>query len=356
MDTLDQLREAALRNLPTGSDPEAIDKAIEQQRTLAETLKLQAEASNTDRLAKADNRRFSLTILASLLGALAVLLGLGPQACQIVTNARLQREANDATNLREALKLIASDKPREEQAGSIVLTSLLHSSSQATTARTAVLTALTNSPDEESFDTLLQALADTTTWLNLGDLVDLQHRLLTAIWRASHPSGVAVDNARVTLLQNRELRLETILVSFLNNPHGKPPACAINLADVTLSDKDLSKLDLRGAILTRASLNNCTLNQESLERADVTYVDLKEATLDNVARANGSKWYATAWWRAASMHPLLVEYLASHYQLNPAVLYRIGDQYKKQGRVDYDDGVRHLLGRAPLSQTPPPQP
>lgn len=330
MTTPAELSQALLDTVTERKDHDTVDKIVGAVKTLAETEKLRlegekfrVEAANMARVASSANRRFFLTVLAPSLSALAVLLALGVQVRQVNQTATLQRETNDATNLREALKLVESKEPREALAGSLFLTSLLRSPNYGLTARAVVISVLANAPDKNTFIILLRALLATSSWNNLTDIVHVGRSIDDARYSLSHPTADVVPTlptANGTVLDAESSDVSDGLCQFLLD-HTRPSNVRLDLQTVPLGYENLSGVNFSGANLTHAVFIGATLRRTNLAGATVTSADLNNADLDEVVAFESSNWEGTAWWRAKTIGPKLLVYLKTRYPFSSTAAY-----------------------------------
>jgi hypothetical protein len=319
---------------------------IEAIKVLAETEKLNAEAakfredtSNAKRMAREDVRRFTITVLAPSISALAVLLALGVQIYQVNKNSTLQREMNEASSLRETLKLAGSTKPSEVYAGALFLTSMLKSPNYGATARSISINLLAHTAEPKSFEALFGALAASTTIENFADLARLSKNLTNGLvdsrrrieaQRTGKPEFSPQFNIRPEDLEramNDEVRMvaDGIIAFIRRTPRNDGQM--LNLADANLSVQKLKNLNL----------SNSDISGASFEESEVDGADLS-----NIKAFDDSDWSNVEWWRAKAIGAELLEYLKTTYPFEPSLKYRTPQGFEPSKEEDFQRDLKRL--------------
>lgn len=297
------------------------DKAMaETQKLRNEAEKFREEAANIARVAKADSRRFQLTVLAPLITALAVAMGLGIQVWQVNRNAQQQREANESAQFREAISLVSSKDPLQSIAGAVLVKRLTRSETYKAEARQIEIGVLSRSSLVDSFNLFFPEIEKATGCDNYGELVQVSRNLRQA-YRAE---GEIIEHEE---LQNK------------NRPEGKA-FDAVLAEHRRLHDQLSDELDLVSAALA-TRLKTCSANSLDLRgvyfwNEDFSKLNFREAQLDSAEFANssvdaadfsqvksfkGSYWALTPWWHANRLNADLLRYLVADYPFEEGTNY-----------------------------------
>jgi hypothetical protein len=296
----------------------AMKTLAEGEKFQAEAVKLEREADNIERLKRSDNRRFTITVLAPSISAMAVVLALAVQVYQINENMVLQRETNDATNLREDLKLAASSNGNQAFAGSLALTSMLRSPTYGNAARAIAINVLTHSAEVKSFGIIFDEILNYTNWDNIRDLVRLSADLTSGLvdargrvddknaGRPAKPSMVNLDPEIIAAALNDEVDIVAHGIIRYFRTHSRASVLAVDLDGINFSNQDLNGLNL-----SKAKIPNAILNQATVVGAN----------LSDVIEFEGSEWSAVEWWKARFMSRSLLDYLKKQYPFSADVSY-----------------------------------
>jgi hypothetical protein len=317
----------------------AIKDLAEAEKLNAEAGKLREETSSVQRLAHQDARRFTITVLAPSISALAVVLALGVQVYQINKNSTLQREMNEGSSLRETLKLAGSTKATEALTGTLFLTSMLNSPSYGATARSISLNLLVHIADPTSFEALFSALAASTTLENFSDLSRLSRRLTDGLsdsrrkiadQEAEKPTTPSQGKISPKLLEaslNEEVRMvaDSIIAFIRRTPRN-----------------GTQMLDLRGANLSTQDLRNLNLSNTDISGATFADSTVVGIDLSNVKTFDDSTWSGVEWWRAKNIGSELLEYLKKEYPFNSSSQYTTPQGFQPSNPEDFARDLQRL--------------
>lgn len=318
----------------------AIKSLAESQKLDAEALKLKEDTANIQRLSKADARRFSLTVLAPSLSAIAVVLAVGVQVFQVNRNAEIQRELNEATTLRETLKLAASEKSSEAFAGSLFLTSMLSSVNYGSTVRSISLNILTHTAEAKGFQALFDAIQLTTTSETIRDLARLSEQLTGGLSeirtyisdKASGkqtlmilPRGIVPQQIESNLNEEVKIVGEGILAIVRKTPQSF--VGPLQLQGSNLSSRDVSGMTFPSTDLTGASLASAIVD---------------DADLSKVVSIQSSNWEGVEWWRLKAISSESLAYLTKTFPFSPETEYATKSAIKPMSSTDVEVQTKRL--------------
>jgi hypothetical protein len=331
-------------------DVAAAEKAASVWRAAAEAEKLEydgervrLEAAGIRRAARSESRRFWVSVLAPLISALAVVAALWVQMYQINRNSGLQRESNDATSFRDAIKMIVSPDRDARVGGAMLLTVLLHSDTYGSTARQTSVGILSQPLDTDSFQIILRPFAAATNWDNVGDLVHITENLDRADTQVTNQLD-ALKNAHASRQVGSESPSSSSTIEQLEKDHNlleeelrysgqvlarmvkqkRPASQPLDLSRAYLFAVDLEEADLHNTVLTGARFVSCKVDK---------------ADFSNAKWPADSGWSGTAWWRAKSVSPELFDYLKTEYAYSG----KPGDYPEDEtSQQDYDQETARL--------------
>lgn len=314
-----------------------LHSAAETRKLDAEARKLELEAANIRRAERDEKTKFWVPTSAPLITALAVAAGLWIQVDQVNKNSRQQRASNDAAQFSEAVKMAGSDNVLQSIAGATLIDRFLQSDDYKDQARQVEIGVLSTSRHSDTFKLFFARVSGSVSWDNYRDIVQISQGI-SEIWLANYnrlldlrsmkkvDPGIAKEIKRLDNENDQVLREITqttaALVQLLRSGHvaGIKP----DLTGVMLSNADLSSVDLTGAIVTGTQFANCVLT---------------DTTLAGVEQFKGSDWAGTAWWRAKTIDPKLLDFLEKSWKYSPSSVY-FGDGTKNT--QEYQQQVRRL--------------
>jgi hypothetical protein len=334
----------------------------------ADAEKSEVDTENTGRLGKSENVRFWLPVLGSLVSTFALVGTLIFQIHQLTVNSRLQREANEGTELRDVLQTAAFPPELSAMASETRLKSMLSLPDYPQRSRDLAVLFLSATPEPVLFSFLFKEVVRTTDKDNLPDLVRLSYLLDTAYFRTSDrlkllktvpppgpgsPHGSTQSgtlsfsppfpsqghrNAGISMLEMSPDQLQKTLDSLTTEMTEVGSAIADFLRKSPQDDLDLSSVafysdDLSGLDFGAANLTN----------ADIEFSNLKGVDLQRVTAFEGSNWASEAWWRAAKINPALLDYLIANYG------YAVDGTYYQDSTspTEYVKEVSRLGGKLP---------
>ncbi len=352
MSRLDEIKSKLLDPAVAASDLETVQKASSAWQAAAEAEKLEAEAMNLEEerekvktetqnigaLARGERQRFWIGVLVPLITGLGVIATLSVQIYQVNQNTKLQREASEATQWRNALQSLRLPTGLASRPGTTLVKSFLSSPSYQAQARGVILSLLLSLADVDEFEDFFRGIMDTTDWDNYQDVTRLSRRLaeryaeLTNPGEGNKPPRTNIPPEVLQAALNREISIVgNALAQFLREHPDRPGNVRLDLGGANFSWQDLSNANLRGAILTDAVIAHSTV---------------KGSDLRDVSEAGESLWTGTAWWRANKISPQLVEYLISKHSFDPKAPY-----YKDSSTMsEYCSAVASLGGKDPACQ------
>ncbi len=324
----------------TALDLPTLEKTTAMWRSAAKAEKLELESSNLKRTMRSESARFWVPVIATFVSSAALVGTLFSQIRQFKENTRLQTEASEDTQYREALKSIENPERIHGAIGIPLLKSFFDSPRYGSQAREVALNVMVGMVDQESFRSFFDPIAERTDWSNYRPVVRLEAALYEQ-WVGWHSdldklekyeegtqkktsqsearpekipyqgpepaikkgTGPPIPLSEVKhMKEQKEKELwycEDFLIQFLRKK--RAPNQTIDLSGaspVYLGGKDLTGLDLRGAILSDA-----VFDESKLDGAD----------LSDVSQYEQSSWGSVAWWRAAKISSPLVKYLKEFY-------------------------------------------
>lgn len=93
--------------------------------------------------------------------------------------------------------------------------------------------------------------------------------------------------------------------------------------------------DLSFTFLDDSDLTGADLSNANLAATGLAHATLANARLSNVEKFERSNWNGSAWWRAGSISPSLLEFLIKNYPFDPGRTYAgtpiaTADEYRTQ--------------------------
>lgn len=315
-------------------EAEAVKLGDEAVKLKADKKKVDLEAENIGKAARQEGLRFWLSILVPIITAAGVIGTLTVQMRQLQENSRIQQEANEATQWREALQSAQLPKPIASVPGTILLKSFLHSTRYRGQAREISLTLLGFIGDRDTFENLFSGVVETTDWTNYQDIVHTSRRLYDRYHevddqvKAGVPTGFNVPpKVLLPILQDELVIVGRGLERFLRE-HRRPSGAILDLKHGNFSSQHFSHLDFSQASITDTVIGNSTVDG---------------ADFSDITEFEDSVWSQTAWWRAEKSNVILLDYLIQNYPFDPKAEY--------SGRVpsqeEYCSGTQRLGKKAP---------
>jgi hypothetical protein len=286
----------------------------EAEKLEAEQKKLSQDADNSAEQARAERRRFYVTLLTPLVTTLVLAGTLILQTAQFIKAERdkqtdLQRQdqareqedkrreqAADDVRWDEAVKSLAvSDK----LTASTLLKRFLGSERYAPLARDLEYQLLLKSDRPEIFSDLFVSIFAPVSWANLPKICDL-NRTLNADFEPllRKKSRTVSESARYNLQYTNIAFTSLQIASLLKSPRPKnvvPDLQGISIWDCDMSNSDLSGANLVGNAFTRVVLKGADLSGVTAERFQ------------------GISWKYTAWWQVSKIGPELLDYLCRQF-------------------------------------------
>ncbi len=322
------------------------------EKLQAEISKLRVETENLQRLSRSENLRFWIPIAAPFVGSVALVATLLFQVFQFNENARLTRDANEATQFRAALENAQSHAPEAARSAMSMfrLASFLDSERFGPDTRRAMIPLLASLAMAGEFKEFHVRMFPRVQYSDLPDLVQLS-RIQTVIdtQAASREDKVQTQleqakadvarkvpgaEARVSSLQSaydqeHESRSDLgaeisvvsgdILVALKEKPISESP----DLSYTEIFETDFAGVDFGSADMTGTAIDNCELSGSDLSK---------------IQAFDGSHWTRTQWWLAKAISPKLLAYLRENYPFDSSTSYRGPSVI----RADYDKRLAML--------------
>lgn len=249
--------------------------------------------------------------------------------------ARLQRDANEDAQWREALKLVSFKDQVSSLSGVFAMQGFFSSPRYSSQARTIASALLTNVPNVFVFDQVMSRMGPAhTDSSNVEDLTSMAQMLGSAQRVRNHIKGTASREKTPFLIKE----VSAIETSPNNLDRDKDQQAAIAAWELdttshTLSDvwKKLSPKDsnLLGAVLANTSFDgldftnvnftfgilfNSSFKGTHFNAAKLRDVYVREVSLDDsdfsgVIVYDGSRWENSNWWDAKCIPPQMLSYL-----------------------------------------------
>jgi|GEM_PF-6486577 uncharacterized protein YjbI with pentapeptide repeats len=356
---LQQMAEAILQQ---SKDPIEIEKAadllraaaeIENQR--AETLKLRVEEQKlsvelkeAERLRKHGNTKDYISILAPLFTTLVLAGTLIQQSYQFVQSeknkqvqfnqseadklaeVRRQQDRDEDSRWADAIKTLSQTEKLSPS--TVILKSFVKSDRYGAAASQTALQVLAKTEDTDLFSRLFASILEPVSWSNAQEIVELDRSLssntIILYEKTWNPEKHVNDLTKLTKVERQRwdyLRTNTRFVSnklaiLLRGP--RPAGTKLDLHSTDLWE-EFQGADFSGA---------------NVESANFSGMDVAGAKFDHITGFSFSQFEGTAWWRAASMDPALVEDLVKRFPYREKSPYR-GSNINK---ADFDTGVARL--------------
>jgi hypothetical protein len=313
-----ELRAKLLNPELSSSEAAIIGQVITNFRTIAEAhkldreaAKLNAEAENLARTAKADARRFQLTVLAPLITAIAVAAGLGVQVYQVDRNTKLQRDLNESVQFKDAIAMASSKDPLQSIAGSVLVKRMTHLEGYKNEGREIAIGVLSQPPAMDSFNLFFPTVRQSTDWKNYRDVVAVSQRL-------SEAYGIELDVLQALGEKNKNSKApedpqKTAHEKLKDDISKQQDMVADLLAELIRNRPASFELDYTGAKIWNADLSKVSFRGLILENATIGFSIVDDADFAGVRDTDHINWQGTAWWRAKNIPPKMLAHLIADF-------------------------------------------
>jgi len=331
--------------MPDGGDPkqDAVTSSSDGQlfqfqleKLQAEIAKLKVETGNLQRQSRSENLRFWIPIAAPFVGSVALVATLLFQVFQFNENARMTRQATEATQFREVLQNAQLNASKSGQAATsmIRLASFLDSRTFGADTRRAMIPLMVELAILGEFKAFHTRMFPRVQYSDLPDVVEIsriqseiddqsisrknqaQNQLDQA--KADVARKVPGAEARVSRLQSaydkeeesrsaisEEIRI--VSADILSALKQKPISESPDLSYTQIFDSDFAGVDFGSSDMTGMQIDYC---------------DLSSSDLSKVRAFDGSHWHRTQCWLAKAISPELLAYLRKYVPFDSSTSYR----------------------------------
>lgn len=366
------------------SDLNALQQTSTIWQSTAGAERTDAELRNVRKVARSEAVRFWISVLAPLISAAALVGTLIFQIHEFSENARLQREAAEDAQYRDALKTIQDPHTMNAEIGFPEFESFFDSPRYGKQVYQIAISLLPHTTEPGSFDSLFAVVASHTDWNNFSDVIGVSAGLLRS-WRGWDRNVKKLEEAKRRMADSTTAHSHPV-PSPTNSrgvpappippPPGQPfgsqqpsePYLHTEQEDLNLEqvrnirssvESELKKtsdflahflkqhhvqaahLDFSGAYIASEDLAGVDLGAALLKDTDFDYDDVQGTNLGSVSLFEGSSWDSTAWWRAAQVNAPLLEYLKKYFPYSPKSNYR-----RPETLLDYQKELSRLARSA----------
>jgi uncharacterized protein YjbI with pentapeptide repeats len=353
-DDLRKLMDDAIKTANSGSLQQtaaALQALVAAEKTAIESEKLRLETEQLKKVAPRESWRFWMPAMAPFVGASLVAITLFLQLRQFNTNYQLQVDsanrqaaADEDARFREALTAAKLPEGVSAFASTSLLKGLLNSKKHSIEANEVAVSLLGVTSPIEGYTILFPAVFGKPSWDKFAEAVRLA-QIITRRWddeifqRQDLRSELSSLQKEQASQSGNSPRLPPYFMPHGLNPseiEGKLHQSDVANHDVQMEARLVAKyiadclrtyrppntpVDLSGAALWNADLSGIDLGDARLEETDLSSVDISGADLSKVKEFSDSRWQNTAWWRAKTISPLLLNYLQANAPFDPKTTY-----------------------------------
>lgn len=347
MDELDAIEKKALEQALSARDQKERAEALEIAKTVTEKRKMMKETEKIEVDSKEAFREFRFgrtkhwaAMLTPLLAVALTGVALILQSRQFNQTAKLQIDANEESQWRDAIKNLSIKDPSTTLVSAFAMHSFFDSPHHGVQARTIASTLLPHVDVPDGFDNIFFDLLDTANTSNQGHVVAIAKTLLNSQMDLYH---INVLMSRPTLLDFQLLRemlgdddppdfiqadpasrrqsaanawmldsisdgLNGIWINKSAVPRGTDLGGVI-FEHGQFNEFDFSNANLQGGALYHADFKRTNFAGATFTRKLVSNVTLDGANLSGVEDFAESKWEYSNWWKAKCISKELLEYL-----------------------------------------------
>jgi hypothetical protein len=327
------LLERVAQALKTVSD---IDRSQVEVRKLAmEEEKLRYDLKNASNSERLERRQKIIGALAPAVTALMLVASFSFSTYQFFQSTRDKREAEEKSLWSDTIKMV-SDVTTHSPVGAN-LGQFINKKEYAVQARAMAIEVLTTTHDPIVFEDLFKIALMPVQWTNFDEVMRLDRILgprLGYLYDRTNEEGKKDGSlSNLTPEERREYDFLLSAVKTISNSVApllkgpRPESQTVDLTSSWITDCDWSGVNLSKADIENINLQNATL---------------KGANLDGITSFNRAYFYATAWWEANRIDPLLLKHLkqtASYEQTKDALF---GPHYIKVSPEEYRQSLAHL--------------
>ena len=323
----------------------ALDQA-QQSSTLADRAKSVempknlADARNSHQVLQVQRQQIRASAVNAWAPLLTLVATVVVAAVTLIYQGKLQREASEDAQWREALKSVSFADQASSQAGIFAMQGFFSSPRYAAQARTIASVLLTNVANVNAFDEVMSRMGPHTDSSNFEDLSSIAQTLGFAQRARFHIEGAASSEntpflaADVTSIAVNPKDLDgdkeqqtkiaaweidsasQTLRRVWTNPDSqkrlKPTGWTLTgvvLENANFDDLDFTKANFNFGILYNASFKGARFNNATLKDVYVSKVALDGADFSGVTVYDGSRWEDSNWWNAKCVPQNLLDYL-----------------------------------------------
>lgn len=348
MDELDIIEKRALEQAMTAQTQRERAEALEIAKTITEKRKMMKETEKIQLDAKEVSReyRFGRTkhwasMVTPLLAVAMTMLTLYNQSQQFKETAKLQTDANEESQWRDAIKNLSMKDARTTLLSAFSMHAFFDSPPHANQARTIAATLLPHVDISDGFDNIFFDILDMTNTSNQVHVVAIGKTLFNLQLDLFHVNALANRPAQVDFQTLREMlgdddppdfirkdsdsrreagarawMLDSVSDGlsglWMNNKSTAPRG--LDLGGVVFEDGqfnglDFSNTNLQGGALYNADFKRANFAGATFTRKLVSKVTLDGADLSGVKDFAESHWEDSNWWKAKCISKDLLEYL-----------------------------------------------
>lgn len=347
MDELDIIEKKALEQAMSAANLKDLAQALEIAKAVTEKRKMEKETEKIGLDAKEASVEFKFSrtkywaaavtpILAVFLTGVALVL----QSQQFGASAKLQIDANEESQWRDAIKNISFKDPGTTLVSAFGMHSFFDSPRYSTQARTIAATLLPHVDNPDGFDNVFFDLLDTVNTSGQGHVIAMAKTLFNSqmdLYRVNElvnrPTAVNFQTLREMLgdddppnfiqanstsrrqaaasawmLDSISDGLESLWINKNAMPKGADLGGVV-FEHGQFNELDFSNANLQGGALYHADFKDTNFAGATFTRKLVSNVTFDGANLSGVEDFAESKWEYSNWWKAKCISKELLEYL-----------------------------------------------
>ena len=327
-------------------DEDVIAEATPNEKAkLAETLKNVADARSSNELLRIKRSQLRTTVIAAWIAIIGVVAlaytTISEQRKQFERLAALQRDANEDTQWRDALKSVSFHDPASSQIAVLAMQGFFGSPQYSSQARAIAALLLPNVSNVYAFDEVLSRMGPPhTDGSNYRDLTGIAQMLGLDQRARFHIAGAASKKNTPFLMESLSAmkanpkefdrdrdqqtrvaawELDTASRTLRSVWTDKDPQKRLSpsqwqlsgavLENANFDGLDFTETDFSLGILFNSSFQGAHFNKATLKDTYLRKVALDDADFSGVQVYSGSRWEDSNWWDAKCIPQPLLDYL-----------------------------------------------
>jgi hypothetical protein len=347
VDELSAIEKKALEQAAASDDLEVRRKAMEianavseKRKVMTETAKLLLDTKEASRESKFGRTRYWAGTLTPLLAVFLTGATLLMQTWQYQSSAKLQVDANEDSQWRDAIKNVSMRDTGTTLISAFAMRTFFDSSHYSLQARTVAATLLPHVDNPDGFDNVFFDMLDDNSKPNQAHIVAIAKTIFNSQLDLYHVNVLASQPVKLEFATLKEILGEDDPPTFIQqDPASRKQAVAsawmldsvsdglhdlwvskngtpqgMDLGGVVLEfgqfdGLDFSRTNLRGGALYHSDFKGVNFTGASFTRKLISNVTLDGADLKGVTDFEESRWEYTNWWKAKCLSPELLAYL-----------------------------------------------